>query len=143
MSLLKVKWERKTVLDINTSKISKRQITQSLRRVELNSDSHPARHTDNITYVGCAVKVGMYRIVLDTAQKLTNLQGQRLRNLGKFRVSIFEINGDLSRPIDLVDDSRFNNQNWVLKNDQTWLGLSDLTNIIYHCHRLNSLKLFL
>lgn len=138
MTLIRSKRENITILDFSSGKVSKNKIKQSLRNIKTvdvyNQDTKILTVTDN------HIKVGMYNIKLILPTDYSpNKSSKHLREYGSFQVVIFES----GKPINLQKDGRFKNQYWIKPNSKNDLRIPNLTDIIYYCHRLNKLKLFL
>lgn len=138
MTLIRSKRENITILDFSSGKVSKNKIKQSLRNIRVvdvyNQDTKILTIPDNY------IKVGMYNIKLILSGRyIPDKSSKHLREYGCFQVSILEAN----EPINLKKDGRFKSQYWIKLNSNNVLRLPNLTDIIYYCHRLNKLKLFL
>jgi hypothetical protein len=138
MTLIKSRREHITILDFSNGELSKNMIKQSLRKTKIANASKENKKT--FTVFDSYIKVGMYDIKLvfqedDSVKKPT----QPLREFGKFQISIIESN----KEINLHSDKRFKGQIWLKDNKNSNLRINSLIEAIYHCYRLNKLKLFL
>lgn len=137
MTLIKSRREHITILDFSDGELSKNMIQQSLRKTKIAEISKDNKKT--FTIFDNYIKVGMYDIKLVFQEDGIKKSSKHLREFGKFQVSIDESN----KEINLYNDKRFKGQGWLKDNKSGSLRVNSLVEAIYHCYRLNKLKLFL
>lgn len=143
MTLIKGKQEFRTILDFK-GKVSKNKVKQALREVEVFEMTElPGSHI--YTFIENSIRVGQYRLQLSFSSLDATLSRKRLRDYGGLRVAVYETGnrGKSSNNINLRTDKRFAGQYWTHLNQDFKIRMKDLTNIIMHLQRLDSLKMFL
>jgi len=132
MSLCKLQYEYRTILDFSEKNVSRNLVRTSLTKTEVlglhNIESE-------LMYIENEIKIGMYRIRL----LLSKLDAKHLREYGSFKIKIYQADSC----INLHRDKRFNIQPWVDKNEENNLRVKDLVDVILYCNRLNNLSSFL
>lgn len=139
MSAIKSKYGHITILDFSKNKITKTSVRKSIR----NANFFQSRYSEggiSFDFIDNEIDVGTYkiRIFLDITR-----EGKKLRDYGRFYISIYEQSVSACKIINLSKDSRFKYQYWVDYNSKEKLNISHLTDAILHCKRLDSLKAFL
>lgn len=149
MTAIKSRIAFRTILDF-----SNENVTKSLVRRELRETNVPEAELNDqtITYINNQIQVGMYTILLvfpDSSQSIEegNLRS-RLREYGDFLIRISENSPvmdqgkkyDFLQEIDITRDRRFRTQRW---SHYSTFNMTDLTEVIMYCHRLDSVKAFL
>mgnify|MGYP001549103637 CR=1 FL=1 len=139
MSAIKAKQENKIILDLSNHNVSKNQLKNMLRTLEVRNQYEDQKST---VFINNLIKVGMYTIKLwlplDASPNWT-----KLKQYNDLQISIYEENDLKNTWIVLHDDSRFNTQYWVYYNYFGKLRIKHLLDILLYCQRLNNLRAFL
>jgi hypothetical protein len=138
MTAIRAKEENRTILDFSDIKCTRNGISKAINRCSI-SNIIEGETLQEFTYFVNEIKVGMYRIRLQLPFDCPE-HCSKLKEYGDFEVSI----SDAYRGnIDLKEDSRFRNQDWVAYNFFGKLRIKHLVDIIIYCKRLDGLKCFL
>lgn len=138
MSTKKGKQEIRTILDFSQGKISKNSVRKALRQVVVEDvlDSE----TD-VKLIYNVIKVGPYKIHLRFP--FLSETNKKLKEYGKFKIVVSEMNRDVESAINLSSDRRFKTQYWISHNENFQMLMKTLADVIVYCGRLNRLKSFL
>jgi hypothetical protein len=139
MTAIKVKTEKRIILDFSDMHYSKNKIKTALRKTEI---VHARINNDFTTVFHNDIKIGMYTIHLHLPFD-SSLKWSRLKDYGDFEVSIFDTEDPKDSRIDLKRDQRFRAQYWIAKNFFGKLRIKHLIDMIVYCQRLNKLRAFL
>ena len=159
MSVHNIKYEYRTILDFSQEKVSKVNIRKKLSIVEVVDIEIPYQKnregyikiTDgsDLIYIRNEIQIGMYRVRLLVSSRYCTKNGysykrdtHNLRDYGGFKVKIFQIGSRSTYEIDLDRDIIFKKNGWRKKNMNNKLRISDLADIILHCHRLHNLRAY-
>lgn len=138
MTVIKAKNQNRIVLDLSQQRCSKNKIGKLLR--ELQVDMFYTTETGHVGLTTNYIKVGMYSVRL----WLYENEAGKLKDFD-IGINIYESDDPKSMCIELLKDKRFSTQYWA--NADMLLGnkirLKHLTDIVYHCQRLDQLKIFL
>lgn len=138
MSVIKGVQQHRTVLDFSKGKVSKNLVKQALRRAEI---LEMVSSQNTTVFIENSIQVGMYSIVLRFPYEGVYPDKSRLKDYGKFGVTIHEVGSNCA--INLSKDKRFKNQYWVSPNKDFNLLMKNLTDIVVYCSRLDKMKMFL
>lgn len=133
MSVFKSKYELRTILDFSDGKVSKNQIKQSLKQVEVKYCTKPSHGW--ITFFNNDIKIGMYSIRLSLTNDDLNYTNTKIKQHKRVSVQVVE----KTEKIYIDSDPRFSYLNYNYTN----VSIDDLTNLIHHCKRLNDVRAFL
>jgi hypothetical protein len=132
MTVSKIKFEKRTILDLTQEeRLSKNKISKLLRDIEIIS-LDPINHIlfDN------SIKIGAYNIklVLNSSHEGAN----KLKRYGHFAVRVYEN----FKEVNVERDRNFKDVDWVERNKELNLRITDLVDVILYCKRLDNLYLF-
>lgn len=139
MSIVKSKYEERTILDFSKGKYSKNYIRNSLSQADVREVASDPTRT---TFIENFIKVGMYEIQLGL-RGMPTPDRTHLKDYGGFYINILEPKQTAYKMIDLTRDERFKHQSWIKSNTYAKLNMVNLTDIIMYLKRLDNLKLFL
>ena len=141
MSLVKSKApEYRTILDVSErKKVSKNFVRETLRKAEVLQFTC---HEDMVQVIHNEIKIGMYTMYLDFADRDLDHPRHKLREYGGVGLWIYDDKS--GEPIYRLDkDDRFKNQHWTAAARFHKMHLNDLVDAIIYCSKLNKLKAFL
>jgi hypothetical protein len=142
MSAIKGKKRNKTILVVKSKLLSVLDIESKLNKLRIGKLSYLDSNKELI-FTENDIIVGMYKIRLCfTFLDLFN-NHKTLKSNSKFKIQIFESNNQGDKEIFISDDTRFKSIIDAKYNDKYKLSIKDLSNIVYHCNKLDSLKMFL
>lgn len=139
MSTVRGKIQEMTILDFSNGKVSRNRIRKSLREVEVIEH---LQAKNIITLRDNFIKVGMYKINIYPYCMSTEPR-KHLKDYGGLGIQIYESKSDSWSRINIERDKRFQDQSWIDLNKDYRIRVKHLTDIIYHCHKLNQLRAFL
>jgi hypothetical protein len=143
MSKVRVKFERKSELDLGQGKISKNRVKQALRQWTV---PEVIFENNDCIYIDNCIQVGMYEICIipkmKSGCKFFDDPKTKLKDYGGFSIEIFERKNDKLKAIQCHRDGRFKEQKWVSIVYTYNVRIKDLLEMILHCSRLNNLRVF-
>jgi hypothetical protein len=141
MTVIKVKdRETRTILDLSGQRYSKNKIKQLLRSLEV--ESWGRRSDDNsILFIDNQIKIGIFTIYINLAledgrHKLKDFQAG-------MSIVIHEKGQSPAKQLRWRENILFKNQYWLAYDTMGQFKIKHLVDAIYHCQRLNNLKVFL
>lgn len=130
MSVSKVGRESRTIINVNSDKISEYKIKRILRETDVISK-------ENALLINNQIDIGIYRIHLLLDSRCSN--ATRLKQYGRFQIRVYEKFSTHIEKINVNKDYRFKGCSW---SEQELFCISDLVQVMLHCHKLNFLKVF-
>jgi len=134
--------EIKTILDFSKGRVTRNRIRQSLRKAEVIEQ---IQSNKGLTFRENWIEVGMYKINI-IPYAISTEPRRRLREYGGIAINILEaLNHEKNhhRLIHPHDDERFKDQYWTDLTKNYKVRIKHLVDIIYHCHKLDKLRVFL
>lgn len=133
MTVVRIKHQIQTILSFNSEPdLSKRKIAKILREVDILSFNK-----EKGLFIDNDVRIGSFniRLMLPTENKC------KLGSFKKFGIRLYSLEEEEWREIDFSHDDKFKTNSWA-KKDIFNFGISDLSDAILYCQRLDSLRIF-
>lgn len=141
MSAIKNKKQSKTILVVNPIKWSKEQLDKRLNSLRLKKLLYLDRDQD-LVFIDNDIIIGMYKVRL-CFSFLDRFSSTKQLKASKFKIQIFELSNFGEKEIIAHDDPRFKHYLNASNNLKYKSSIENLSNIVYACAKLDSLKLFL
>ena len=131
MTAIKSTHQFRTALNINPKVLTKNEIYQLLNDTTFKVKDK----SDGPVYIIQMINVGMYNIQLECSSATRNKF-----ELTDLKIKIYETAS--SKEINLIRNSIFKQNEWVKRNQDNTLTLSDLVDAITLCIRLDRMRAF-
>lgn len=141
MSAIKNKKQAKTILVVKPLKLSKDQLDKKLNSLRLSKLSYLDRDQD-LVFIDNDIIIGMYKVRLCFSFLDRFSSAKKLRS-SKFKIQVFELSSFGEKEIFVHDDLRFKHYINASNNLKYKSSIENLSNVVYACSKLDSLKLFL
>lgn len=141
MSVVRVKYEFRTLFDFGNNALSKNKIRKVLRETKIQTKDV---NLENVPiFIRNEISIGMYLIKLELPLKQADQRNFcPLKAFGKFNVDIYQQNVHGSNKIDISKHCIFKKKDWAGRLDSYQVGVADLADIILLCSRLERIKAF-